>query len=79
MGFSDLDFERAKAAGISDTQLYKQAGNSVVVDVLYRIFLNLYQCMPYLFEDIKLLSLFSGIGAFEKALVRLQLKVNEMQ
>lgn len=27
--------------GISDTQLYKQAGNAIVVDVLYHIFKNL--------------------------------------
>ena len=38
MGFSDEDFDKAKAAGISDTQLYKQAGNSIVVDVLMAIF-----------------------------------------
>lgn len=42
MGFSDEDFDRAKAAGISDTQLYKQAGNSIVVDVLMAIFGSLY-------------------------------------
>lgn len=33
MGFNDDEFERAKAVN-SDTQLYKQAGNSIVVDVL---------------------------------------------
>lgn len=38
MGFSDEDFEKAKAAGISNTQLYKQAGNSIVVNVLMLIF-----------------------------------------
>ena len=32
-GFPDEYFERAKAAGISDTQLYKQAGNAVTVNV----------------------------------------------
>lgn len=32
-GFPDSYFDRAKAAGISDTQLYKQAGNSVTVNV----------------------------------------------
>lgn len=34
MGFDDKDFYKAKFAGISDTQLYKQAGNSIVVNVL---------------------------------------------
>lgn len=32
-GFPDEYFDRAKAVGISDTQLYKQAGNSVTVNV----------------------------------------------
>ena len=38
MGFDDEDFQKAKDSGISDTQLYKQAGNSIVVDVLEHIF-----------------------------------------
>ena len=38
MGFDDEDFEKAKVAGISDSQLYKQAGNSIVVNVLEAIF-----------------------------------------
>lgn len=37
MGFSDKDFEKAKQVN-SDSQLYKQAGNSIVVDVLMAIF-----------------------------------------
>lgn len=77
MGFSDTDFRKAKEAGISNSQLYKQAGNSIVVDVLYYIFLELYKAMPYLFEDIRLSSFFSGIGAFEKALERLEEQVNQ--
>lgn len=42
MGIDDADFDKAKAAGLSDAQLYKQAGNSIVVDVLYYIFKNLF-------------------------------------
>lgn len=76
MGFSDEDFEKAKNAGVSNTQLYKQAGNSIVVDVLYYIFKNLYEAMPYLFEDLKVSSYFSGIGAFEKGLDRLYERIN---
>lgn len=38
MGFDDEDFEKAKAVPTSDTQLYKQAGNSIVVNVLEAIF-----------------------------------------
>lgn len=41
MGFSDEDFDRVK--GISNTQLYKQAGNSIVVNVLEAIFTNLFK------------------------------------
>lgn len=40
MGFSDSDFEKAAEVN-SDTQLYKQAGNSIVKDVLMAIFRNL--------------------------------------
>ncbi len=38
MGIDDEDFYKAKASGMSDSQLYKQAGNAIVVDVLYYIF-----------------------------------------
>ena len=79
-GFSDEHFERAKLAlnqtfyngkDKSNSQLYKQAGNSIVTDVLFYIFYELYQAMPYLFDDLKVSSYFSGIGAFEIALDRL--------
>ena len=36
-GFPDWAFDRAKLGGLSDSQLYKQAGNSVTVDVVYEI------------------------------------------
>ena len=42
MGFEDTDFEKAKAEGISNTQLYKMAGNSICVPVLEAIFRKLY-------------------------------------
>jgi len=42
MGFTDEDFNKAKASGVSNSQLYKQAGNSIVVNVLERIFGNLF-------------------------------------
>lgn len=37
MGFDDSDYKKAKEIGMSDTQLYKQAGNSIVVNVLQKI------------------------------------------
>lgn len=70
MDFTDEQFDKAKAAGLSDTQLYKQAGNSIVVGVLEQIMGNLYDAMPYLFDNLKVSSYFSGIGAFESALDR---------
>lgn len=36
-GFPDWAFEKAKEAGTSDTQLYKQAGNAVTVNVIQAI------------------------------------------
>ena len=42
MGFDDSDFYKAKFVGISDTQLYKMAGNSIVVNVLKYIFKELF-------------------------------------
>ena len=41
MDFTDEEFEAAQNAGVSKTQLYKQAGNSIVVSVLAGIFNNL--------------------------------------
>ena len=41
MGFDDADFDKA-AQHNSNTQLYKQAGNSIVVDVLVAIFRNMF-------------------------------------
>lgn len=41
MGFTDEDYKKASGAGISNSQLYKQAGNSIVVIVLQAIFTSL--------------------------------------
>ena len=41
-GFPDWAFERAKSVGVSDSQLYKQAGNAVTVNVVYEIAKRLY-------------------------------------
>ena len=42
MGMSDDDIDKIQAAGISNTQQYKMAGNSIVVNVLEVIFKNLF-------------------------------------
>ena len=64
-----IDIEKMKEAGVSNAQIFKQTGNSIVINVLLAIYRNLYNAMPYLFDDIRLGSFFSGIGAFEKAFV----------
>jgi DNA (cytosine-5)-methyltransferase 1 len=42
MGFTDSDFDKAKASEVSNSQLYKQAGNSIVVKVLEETFKKLF-------------------------------------
>ena len=42
MGMRDDDIDKIQAAGISNTQQYKMAGNSIVVNVLEAIFKNLF-------------------------------------
>lgn len=49
MGFTDNDFNNAKSMGISDSALYKQAGNSIVVNCLYYIFKELFK--NYIIEE----------------------------
>lgn len=43
MGFSDEDYEKAKAVKMSETQLYKQAGNSIVVPMLEEVYKVLFK------------------------------------
>ena len=64
MGFSDNDFYAAKSAGISDAQLYKQAGNSIVVTVLEAIFRQLFLKKHNKKQGIiaEQISLFQGAG-----------------
>lgn len=41
-GFPDWAFDKAKEAGVSDSQLYKQAGNAVTVNVIKYIAERIY-------------------------------------
>lgn len=43
MGVKDEDTQKMKDAGISDSQLYKMAGNSIVVNVLEGIFTQMFR------------------------------------
>ena len=47
MDFTDEEFEAAEQAGVSKTQLYKQAGNSIVVSCLAHIFRELLKGTEY--------------------------------
>lgn len=63
MGFDDEDFEKAEAVN-SNTQLYKQAGNSIVVDVLEHLFRKLIESgslMPSQKVNIEQVSIFDDI------------------
>lgn len=76
MGFSDEDYYFCQNANIPSRQLYKITGNSIVVDVLYYIYLQLYKVIPDIFKDLKVISFFSGMGAFEKALDKIYSQIS---
>lgn len=42
MGVDDKDIDTIQQSGVSKTQQYKMAGNSIVVDVLYHIFRKMF-------------------------------------
>ena len=42
MGFDDIDIDKCSNVGMSNTQLYKQAVDSIVVNVLQAIFRTLF-------------------------------------
>lgn len=75
MGFDDEDYKKAAMVN-SKTQLYKQCGNSIVVTVIEEVLKSLFKVMPELFYDIKIIDLFAGIGAFEKAFERVIYEAN---
>ena len=86
MGFSDEDFN--KIVGISNTQLYKMAGNSIVVNVLVHIFKSLFEALetnehkeiieqPALFEIDRGEVIMEGIKE-EKQTNRSMIKWNEI-
>lgn len=64
MGVSDEDIEKMRGAGISDSQLYKLAGNSIVVNVLEAIFRNI----PFAEKPLRVFEAFAGYGSQSMAL-----------
>jgi len=86
MGFDDTDYDKA-AAVVSGNQLYKQRGNSIVVQVLENVFrqftnkvehrreeITFYDAPFYVVDKpIRLIELFAGIGSQAKRMERLGL------
>lgn len=57
MGFDDVDYERCKAVGMSDTQGYKQSGNSIVTNAISLLAEHLYKAQydnTYICTDEKM-------------------------
>jgi DNA (cytosine-5)-methyltransferase 1 len=52
MDFTDADFEKASAVN-SDTQLYKQAGNSIVVNVLVAILGQMFEGKEEIYKEVE--------------------------
>lgn len=57
MGFSDSDYEILVKHGISKTQIYKMAGNSIVVTVLEELFKKIYEPATQSIDSLKKQSL----------------------
>ena len=70
-GFTEDDYNIAKSVVVKPNILKKQAGNSITVNVLIAIYKQIHKFYPNDFDNLKMVSLFSGIGAFEKALEQL--------
>lgn len=57
MGFSDSDYQILVDNGISKSQLYKMAGNSIVVTVLENLFKQIYKPVTQSIASLKQQSL----------------------
>ena len=68
MDVSDSDINRMKRANISNTQMYRQFGNSIVVSCMHGIFKNLFTERK---KPLKVFEAFAGYGSQRMALERL--------
>lgn len=68
-GFNDKEFE--KISNNADYLIYRAVGNSIPVSVLLSVYADIFVYNPDLFKSLKVLSLCSGVGAYEAALARL--------
>ena len=73
MGYNEDDYNKMIQV-VTEQKIKKQAGNSIVVNVAYEIFKQLQAYYPNDFKNLDVISLFSGIGAFEKALDKLYIE-----
>lgn len=71
-------YNRAVEIGTTDAQLYIRAGNGINVHVCYLVFKALYEAYPNLFDDMKYITLFTGIGMPEMALNELYKEINHV-
>lgn len=63
MGFDDIDYENCKAVGMSDTQGYKQSGNSIVTTTIALLIEHLYKAQydnTYICTDEKYVENFTN-------------------
>nr|WP_253294663.1 DNA (cytosine-5-)-methyltransferase [Anaerocolumna aminovalerica] len=61
MGFDDIDYERCKNVGMSDSQGYKQTGNSIVVTAIALLIEHIYKAQydnTYICTDEKMIENF---------------------
>lgn len=75
-GFTNEDYDKISKINCK-TQINHQTGNSICVEMILAVWKELFKSMPYLFEDLRLCSLFQGIGAFERGLDILYNEINE--
>ena len=73
-GYTDKEFQ--KISNNADYLIYHAFGNSIPVAVLLSIYADIFAYNSDLFQALKVLSLCSGIGAFEAALSRLYHVIN---
>lgn len=70
-------YNKAVEIGTSDAQLYMRAGNGINVHVCYLLMKQLYIAYPEMFNDMKYITLFTGIGMPEIALNILYDELNQ--
>lgn len=76
-GISDEYYDKAVQYGMSENQRYIRCGNGIEVNTVYLVFKKIYETYPDIFENMKYISLFSGIGCELMALKKLYKEIND--